>query len=162
MIKIGFIVLCISMLSISGIAQQKMEKDGMNYLIAPKPNSILYHDTLYKGSVQFKQLFYRDGNYELIQLFERHQSNKIAGQVFGISGTIATIVGLSMLSSGDNNSTAWLVFGTGFAATITGGYFTLMGQRNLQMAVTLFNQTHSKQSLGIGMSKNNVGLVYKF
>ncbi len=160
--KVGLFVFCLSLIFVSGFAQQKMDKNGMNYLMAPKPNSILYHDTLYKGSVQFKQLFYRNGNYELIQLYERHQSNKIAGQVFGISGTIATIVGLSMLSSGGNNGTAWIIFGTGFAATITGGYFTLMGQRNLQMAVTLFNQQQNKSSLGIGITKNNVGLVYKF
>jgi hypothetical protein len=160
--KFGLLVFSVVTLSISGNAQQRMDTNGMNYLTAPKPNSILYHDTLYKGSVQFRQLFYRDGNIELIQLYEKHQSNKIAGQVFAVAGTLASIVGLSMLSSGGNNSTAWIVFGTGFAATITGGYLTLMGQRNLQMAVTLFNHQHSKGALGVGMSKNNIGLVYKF
>src|SRR5476651_2517159 len=121
-------------------AQQKMGP-GMTYLYNPKPNSILYHDTLFRGSAQFQQLFYRQGNATLIELYDKHQSNKIAGQVLGLAGTIATVFGISMVSSsGQNKGAGWALLGGGFAVTLTGGYLTLMGQRNLQMAVALFNQ----------------------
>ena len=161
--KLIFILLSLQLLTVSANAQQQIDPKAMNYLMAPKPNSILYHDTLFKGSSQFKQLFYRTHNFELITLYQRHQSNKITGQVMGVMGTLATIFGVSIVSSGRaDKGTGWILFGTGFAASITGGYLTLMGQRNLQMAVTLFNQQQNKTALGIGISNNHAGLVYKF
>ena len=144
-------------------AQQKLDKAAMNYVIAPKPNSIFYHDTLYSGSKQFEELFYRTKDTELIRLVERHQSNKIAGQIFGIAGTFATIFGISKVtSSGSDKGYGWALLGGGFAINITGGYLTLMGQRNLQMAVTLFNKKYHQAALGVGISNYSAGLVYKF
>jgi len=161
--RIVFLLISLCMLSISSNAQQRIDPKGMNYLIATKPNNIIYNDTIYKGSSQFQQLFYRTHNSDLIALYEKHQSNKITGQVLGIVGTLATIFGVSMVSSDrTDKGTGWILFGAGFAASITGGYLTLMGQRNLQMAVTLFNQQHTKAALGIGVSNSNAGLVYKF
>jgi len=161
--RIVFLLISLCMLGISSNAQQRIDPKGMNYLMMPKPNNIIYNDTIYKGSSQFQQLFYRTRNPELIALYERHQSNKITGQVIGIVGTLATIFGVSIVSSDrTDKSTGWILFGSGFAASITGGYLTLMGQRNLQMAVTLFNQQHNKTALGLGVSNSNAGLVYKF
>lgn len=144
-------------------AQQKIEPGGMNYILAAKTNSIFFRDTLYSGSKQFEQLFYRTKDRELIQQVERHQSNKIAGQILGIVGTFATIFGLSKVSSsGSENGYGWALVGGGFAVSLTGGFLTIMGQRNLQMAVTLFNKKYHQAALGFGISKNTAGLVYKF
>lgn len=142
-------------------AQQKMIPGGMNYILSAKPNSILYHDTLFSGSKQFEYLFYRTQDQQLIRLVEKHRSNKITGQVLGLMGTVGTIVGIGQLS-GSNKGWAWGLIGGGFAMTLTGGYLTLLGQQNLQMAVTLFNQKHQQTSLGMGVANRSVGLVYQF
>jgi len=160
----SFFLLLISLylLGITSSAQQRIDPKGMNYVIAPKPNTIIFNDTVYKGSTQFKQLFYRTHNYELMELYQRHQSNKITGQILGVAGTIATIFGISRLSSSNTDQgVGWALLGGGFATTLAGGYLTFMGQRNLQMAVTLFNQQNSKAALGMGVSNSQVGLVYK-
>jgi hypothetical protein len=149
-------------MGISVQAQQKLNPGGMNYLVNPKPNNIIYHDSVFTGKKQFMQLFYRTRNQELIRLFEKHQSNKVTGQVLGVIGTIATLVGISRLSSVNEKGLGWALLGTGFATTLTGGYLTLMGQRNLQMAVTLFNQKYATSAIGIGVSSARAGLVYNF
>ena len=158
-----FLIVILCMIGFSAFAQQRVEPKLMNYLASPKPNIIIYNDTIYKGSKQFKQLFYRTGNRDLIYFYQKHQSNKIAGQVIGLAGTLVTIFGVSRLSSSrTDKETGWVLLGGGFAATLTGGYLTFMGQRNLDMAVTLFNRQYHKASLGIGVSDNRAGLVYKF
>ncbi len=144
-------------------AQQRLEPGNMTYVISTKPNHIIFHDTLYQGSRQYKQLFYRTHNKDLISLYQKHQANKVTGQVIGILGTVATIIGLRIVTSDNNNKGAgWALFGGGFAASIAGGYLAILGQRNLNMAVTLFNQQSSKSALGIGVSPRNAGLVYQF
>jgi hypothetical protein len=148
--------------ALPALAQQRLDPKGMNYVVAAKPNSIIYHDTLFSGSKQFSSLFYRTRDQELIRLLEKHQSNKVTGQVLGLIGTIGTIVGIGQLSRSDNKGLAWGLIGGGFAMTLTGGYLTLMGQRNLQMAVILFNQRHNQASLGMGVANRSVGLVYQF
>ncbi len=147
----------------TSFAQQRIEPGTMNYLYSPKPNSILYHDTLFKGSNQFRQLFFRQHDPELIRLYKKHQSNKIFGQIFGIAGTLTTIFGIRMVSSSDQNKrTGWGLIGAGFTATVIGGYLTVMGQQNLQMAVMLFNnQQGRKRALGLGIAHNEAGLVYR-
>lgn len=149
-------------IGISVQAQQKLIPGGMNYLANPKPNNIIYHDSVFTGKKQYMQLFYRTRNQDLIMLLERHQSNKVTGQVLGIIGTIATLVGASRLSSTNDKGLGWALLGGGFATTLTGGYLTLMGQRNLQMAVTLFNQKYATTAIGIGVSSSRAGLVYNF
>lgn len=143
-------------------AQQPLNTKEMNYVIMSKPNNIIYHDTLYRGVKEFSYLFYRAGNPELIQYLERHQSNKIAGQVLGIAGTVASIIGISRFSSADQKGLGWALLGGGFAATFTGGYLLLQGQRNLQMAVSLFNQKNNRAALGVGTASHTAGLVYQF
>ncbi len=156
------IVACLWVCS-SVSAQQKMEHGGMSYIINPKPNMILYRDTLYRGRREFEGLFYRTRNPELIRLLEKHQANKVAGQFLAVTGTITTFLGLGMLTnSNSNKGMGWAMLGGGFAVTITGGYLTVMGQRNLLTAVTLFNQKYNKTSLGIGVTDKRAGLVFNF
>ncbi|TDO28117.1 hypothetical protein [Sediminibacterium goheungense] len=144
-------------------AQQRLEPGRMHYLTNPKPNSILYRDTLYRGSKEFMQLFYRTRDQQLIDLYEKHQSNKITGQVLGVVGSFALIFGISRVSSNDNQKgLGWGLIGGGFVATITSGALILQSQRQLYTAVTLFNQRHNKASLGIGLADKQAGLVYKF
>jgi hypothetical protein len=144
-------------------AQQKIDRTNMTYLIGVKPNNIVYHDTLYSGSKQFRSLFYRTNDPELILYYDRHQSNKIAGQVLSITGTIATIVGIGMVTSGNSDKgTGWIVLGTGFATTLTGGYLIFKGQQNLMNAVVLFNHKYNRPSVGIGVGDRQAGLVLKF
>jgi hypothetical protein len=142
-------------------AQQRLDPKGMTYLIAPKPNVIVYHDSVFNGVKEFRSLFYRYRDIELINYVEKHQANKITGQILGVVGTVATIIGVGKLST-DQKGLGWALIGGGFATSITGGYLLLMGQRNLATAVTLFNQRYHRASLGIGVSGNAAGLVYKF
>jgi len=128
----------------------------------PKPNNIIFHDTVFTGSRQFKELFYRTNNSELISYYKKHQSNKITGQITGFIGTIVMVIGIHNISSDDHKGLGWALAGGGLAATIAGGYLSFKGQQNLQMAVDLFNQKYHLASLGIGVSQNAAGLVYKF
>ena len=158
-----FLIIFLAAIHFSASAQQRIEPGAMNFVVAPKPNNIIYHDTLYRGSAQFKSLFYRSRSPEIIYYYYKHQSNKIAGQVVGMAGTVATLVGISMVfSGGTNKGPGWAWLGGGFATTLVGGYLTFMGQRNLQTAVTLFNRQNHSSSLGIGVVDKNVGLVFKF
>ena len=159
--KICILLLVVMAASKSSFAQQRIEPGLMNYIVGAKPNNIIYRDTLYKGSAQFMRLFARTRDEELMRLYRKHQSNKITGQALGLVGTVAIIVGVGQISR-DNSSVGWGLVGGGFAATLGGGYLTLMGQKNLAMAVTLFNQRYSRASIGIGVSDNAAGLVVKF
>jgi hypothetical protein len=144
-------------------AQQRIQPGQMNYLLATKQNSIVYRDTLYSGSQQFKSLFYRTKDSDLIHFYEKHQANKIAGSALGLVGSIATITGISILSSGKSDKgSGWIWIGGGFASVLTGGYLIFMGQQNLNAAVTLFNQRYSRASLNIGVGDKQAGLVLKF
>jgi hypothetical protein len=159
-----FVFVLLGMVFFQGLsAQQRLEPGRMHFITNPKPNSIFYRDTLYRGSKEFMQLFYRTRDQQLIDLYEKHQSNKIAGQVLGVVGSFAMIFGISRVSSNDNQKgLGWGLIGGGFVATITSGALILQGQRHLHTAVTLFNQRHNKASLGIGLADKQAGLVYKF
>ena len=156
-------VLLVLICSITTRAQEKFDHRYMNYYYSPKPNTIIYNDTLYRGSREFRYLFYRQRNPELIRYFKKHQANKISGQIIGFVGTIAIIFGVRDISqSGQSKGNGWALAGGGFAATLFGGYLSLLGQANLQTAVALFNQQNHRAGLGIGASKNQLGLVYKW
>jgi hypothetical protein len=159
---ICFFTFLLLLTSVSSNAQYRLNPNGMNYLVMQKPNNIIYHDTVFTGSRQFKALFYRTGDNELMMRYQKHQSNKITGQVLGFVGTVAMVIGIRKVSDGDQKGLGWGLIGGGLASAITGGYLTLKGQQNLQMAVTLFNQRYHRAALGIGVSDNTAGLVYKF
>ena len=87
-------------------AQQRLEPGQMHYIINPKPNNIFYRDTLYQGSKQFMQLFYRTRDQQLIDLYLKHQSNKVAGQILGVAGSFAMIFGIRNLSEENKKGTS--------------------------------------------------------
>ena len=159
--RIFLIVICIFGSLTFCAAQQKFNPNGLNYLIGPKQNNIIYHDSVFRGSGEFKHLFYRTGNAELLSLYSKHQTNKIVGQTLGLIGAIGIFVGINNLT-GDSKSFGWSMIGGGLLTSIAGGYFTLSGQRNLQMAIAIFNQQYNKTSIGIGVGDKSAGLVYKF
>ena len=147
------------------LAQERIDHKQMNYLTNPKPNSILYDDTLYKGSNQYSILFYRTHDDVLINLYLKHQSNKVLGTAIGVVGTIATTVGVVMAAGGTssaNNTVGWITAGSGLACSIFGTYLIQSGQRNLALAVTLFNRKYNKSTVGIGVSGKNAGFVVNF
>lgn len=161
MSRIILVFICITASSIFCAAQQKFNPNGMNYLVGAKQNNIIYHDSVFRGSGEFKHLFYRTGNSELLSLYRKHQTNKIVGQSFGVIGALGILVGINNLN-GINKSFGWTMIGGGLLTSVAGGYFTLCGQRNLQMAIAIFNQQYNKAALGIGVGDKSVGLVYKF
>ena len=135
----------------------------MNYLFNPKQNAVLYNDTLYKGSSQYARLFYRTHDIDLINLYQRHQSNKIWGNILGTAGALATGFGVAYATGTGNNKTAgWITLGSGLACTIFGTYLIQAGQKNMLIAVQLFNQKYNKNTAGIGISGNAAGLVVNF
>jgi len=144
-------------------AQERTDHRVMNYLINPKPNSIIYNDTLYKGSNQFKYLFYRTADLQLIHLYQKHQSNKIIGNIIGIAGALAIGFGVGYATNpGDQKTTGWVLAGSGLACSVAGAYLMQAGQRNLMQAVEIFNSKYNKTSAGIGFSGNRAGLVVNF
>jgi hypothetical protein len=150
-------------ISVSTKAQQRIPRGEMSYLMATKQNSIIYRDTLYSGSQQFKYLFYRTRDETLIRFYEKHQSNKLIGSALGAAGAIAIFTGVSKLSnSSSSKGEAWAWLGGGVAGLLSGGYLIFMGQQNLQAAVTLFNQRYGHTSLNLGMGDKQAGLVLKF
>ena len=144
-------------------AQQKYNPKQMIFVPTNKPNTIIYNDTIYKGSRQFKTLFLRTGDIDLSNLYLQHQRNKIAGGIIGTLGSIAMIIGVSQATSSSNNKTGgWVAAGSGLAATITGGYLVLIGQQKIATATELFNKRYAKTTAAIGVTGNGVSFVVKF
>lgn len=156
-----FFCLTMLFLLLQANAQQALPAGKMSYTIMTKPNNIIYNDTIFKGSVQFKHLFYRTGNPQLIQSYQLHQSNKITGQVLNFAGAIALIAGISNLS-GSTKGLGWSLIGSGFLASIAGGYFAFKSQQHLMTAVDMFNQQYKKSTVSLGLGQQSVGVVYKF
>lgn len=153
-----FVLFCL--LAFAAGAQQRINTKQMSFLPGLKPNNILYHDTLYSGSKQFSGLFYRSGDPEVLYYYQKHQSNKITGNIVGLLGTLTTTFGI--LAAGDNRKGGWYFVGGGFAATLVGGYLIMKGQQNLANAVVLFNEKHNRTALSIGVAPQRAGLAYNF
>ncbi len=132
----------------------------MTYFNTVKPNTIVYNDTLYNGSRQFKALFLRTGDKELIDLYHRHQSNKIWGNIIGSAGAVA--VGFGIGWTGNNKTAGWITAGTGFVALVSGAYLITCGQRDLLLATQVFNARYTKTTARAGFTGNGVGLVVNF
>ena len=145
-------------------AQQPYNPKKMVFVATNKPNTIIYNDTIYKGSNQYKSLLLRTGDKDLIKLYQQHQSNKISGSIIGTLGTLAMFIGVANASSNaDNKTTGWIAAGSGLAATIVGSYLVLVGQQKIAIATELFNTRYAaRTTAGVGIIGNGVGLVVKF
>jgi len=151
-------------------AQQRFDPSKMNYLFNPKQNSIIYRDTVYRGSKEFRELFYRTHDDLLISFYQKHQSNKIWGNAFVGAGTVLTAYGVITLASGNtpgtkiNHTGAWVATGSGLLCTILGGYLMMEGQKNLLIAVQLFNQRYarSRVTASTGLSANGASFTLNF
>ncbi len=145
-------------------AQQPYNPKKMVFMATNKPNTIIYNDTIYKGSNQYKSLLLRTGDKDLIKLYQQHQSNKIPGTIVGTLGTLAMFIGVANASSNANNkTTGWIAAGGGLVATIAGGYLVLIGQQKIAIATELFNRRYAARTIaGIGFTGNGLGLVVKF
>jgi len=50
-------ILLVCIISVGAKAQQRLDPKQMVFVPSQKPNSVYYHDTLYRGSKEFKYLF---------------------------------------------------------------------------------------------------------
>lgn len=145
-------------------AQMRTDPSKMNYLLNTKANNILYRDTVYRGSREFRMLFERTGDTDIMRLYKRHQTAKIMSQVFTLVGSIAIGIGVAEVTGGnpDLKTAGWLLIGGGFITSTYGGYLLIRSQQHLLQAVTVFNTRHNTGSIGIGIGRRQLGLVYKF
>ncbi len=145
-------------------AQQKLPEKQMTYLSTSKPNSIFYNDTLYNGSKAYGKLFCRTKDAQLIELYKRHQSNKIIGSAMGTIGSLALTLGVIYASGNHNNisrGAGWVMAGSGLATAIIGGYLTTQANTNLLVATYLFNKRYANPKAAIGISGNGASFVLK-
>ncbi|OIQ97513.1 hypothetical protein GALL_205230 [mine drainage metagenome] len=142
------------------VAQERVDHQKMNYLFNPKQNSILYNDTLYKGSNQFKALFLSSDDKDLIRLYHQHQTAKIVGNISFTVGTLGIVFASS--NNSISSGTKWGVIGGGVFCMIAGTLNIVRAQSAMQKAVYLFNKKHSKATVDIDVSGNNAGLVVNF
>ena len=145
-------------------AQQKVLPNQMNFISTPKPNSIIFNDTIYNGSRAFRSLFLRTNDLQIIEVYRYHQTDKIWGSVLGTTGSIALSLGVVYASSYHPNisrNTGWIMAGSGMIAAITGGYLLNRANTDLLIATYLFNKKLAKQKTAIGISNNGVSVVVK-
>jgi len=145
-------------------AQQKVLPNQMNFIVTPKPNSIIYNDTIYNGSRAFRALFLRTNDLQIIEAYKFHQIDKIWGNVLSTTGSIALSLGVVYASSYHPNisrNTGWIMASSGMIAAITGGYLLNRANTDLLIATYLFNKKQAKQKTAIGISNNGVSVVVK-
>jgi len=145
-------------------SQQRMEPGKMIYIYTNHPYCILYNDTLYSGSKEFRKLFYKTGNKPLIDLYKLHQSCKIWGNGIIYVGTIASIWGFTAISNKSSNTSqrtlGWVGLLGGIGCDIGGEVLIMNGQKALATAVHLFNIKYSKKtSVNLGVGYRAAGLV---
>ena len=149
---------------ICGNAQTRVFPKQMNYISTSKPNSIFYNDTLYNGSKAFKKLFYNTKDPQIIELYYRHQVNKILGSAMGTVGSIALTAGCIYASSNHPNisrGAGWTMIGTGLVTAITGGYLLKRATSNLLFATYFFNKRYANPKASIGISGDGVSFALK-
>jgi len=144
-------------------AQQKVASGKMSYIYTSHPYCILYHDTLFSGSKEFRKLFYLTGNAPIINLYKLHQSCKIWGNGMTYIGTLATLWGVVKVSdksiTSSERSLAWVSILGGVGCDIGGTVLITNGQRALAAAVHLFNVKNSKTTINLGVGNKEAGLV---
>ena len=144
-------------------AQQKLLQGQMNFISTPKPNSIIYHDSIYNGSRAFRSLFLQTKDAQIIEAYKFHQTDKIWGSILSTTGSIALSLGVVYASSYHPNisrGTGWIMAGSGMFAAITGGFLLNRAHSDLLIATYLFNKKKSKPT-AIGISNNGLSVVVK-
>jgi hypothetical protein len=140
-------------------AQHPLQAKKANLLLLNKPYQIVYRDTLYKGAKEFKQLFFRTGDVALMDLYDRHQSNKITGTVLNTIGGFALTFGVIYATgNGTSNqkSSGWILAGSGLASSIVGTLLLAKANENLMQATQIFNNKYALA--GVGITSNGIGL----
>ena len=144
-------------------AQQKVDHDKMNYIYTSHPYCILYHDTLFSGSKEFRKLFYLTRNEPIINLYRLHQSCKVWGNGLTFVGTLATLWGVIKVSdksiSSSERSFAWVSIIGGVGCDIGGTALIMNGHKALATAVHLFNLNNKKTAINLGVGNKEAGLV---
>jgi len=144
-------------------AQQRMVPGQANYILNARTNSVLFRDTLYSGSRQFRELFLRTNDPLLIKWYRKHQLLKILGEFSVVTGSLAISTGIGLATgTGSTRNSGWIVAGSGLAMVINGGILLYSGQKALAGTLLLFNNKYVHASLDIGMSDNGVGLALNF
>ena len=134
----------------------------MTFLSTAKPNSIFYNDTFYNGSSAYRKLFYATNDPNLIQLYKKHQVNKLVGAVLSTTGLISLTAGTIYASSFHPNisrGAGWGMVGTGLVAAITGTYLTTQSVNDLLVATYLFNKRYGNPKAAIGISGEGLSFV---
>ena len=145
-------------------AQQRVLPKQMSFLPTPKANSIFYNDTFYNGSMAYRKLFYNTKDPQIIELYKKHQINKVLGSALGAAGSIALTVGVIYASGNHQNisrGTGWAMLGSGLVAAITGGYLIKCSTSNLLFATYYFNKRYTNPKASIGISGDGVSFVVK-
>ena len=157
-------ILTILLLTFSANAQTKLPPKQMTYLSTSKPNSIFYNDTFYSGSKEFKQLFFRTKDAQLIELYKKHQVEKIFGSAMGTAGSLALAVGV-IYAGGNHNrisrGAGWAIAGSGLVTSIVGSYISTEATSDLILATYLFNKRYANPKTAIGISSNGLSFVVK-
>jgi hypothetical protein len=136
----------------------------MSYISTSKPNSIFYNDTLYNGSKAFRKLFLNTKDPQIIELYHRHQVNKVLGSALGTVGSIALTAGCIYASGNHPNisrGAGWTMIGTGLITAITGGILIKRATSNLLFATYFFNKRYANSKASIGISGDGVSFVVK-
>ena len=153
---------CFLVLSYFAVAQQPLPQKQMSYLSTAKPNSIFYNDTFYNGSREYRKLFYRTNDPQLIQLYKKHQVDKILGFVLSTTGFISLTAGTIYASSYHPNisrGVGWGMVGTGVVAAIAGTYLTTQSVNDLLVADYLFNKRYGNPKAAVGISNGGLSFV---
>ena len=157
-----FLLQCFLLLGLCSHAQQPLPQKQMTYLSTAKPNSIFYNDTFYNGSREYRKLFYRTNDPQLIHLYKKHQFDKIVGFALNTTGIISLTAGTIYASSYHPNisrGVGWGMVGAGVVAAITGSYLTTQSVNDLLVASYLFNKRYGNPKAAIGISNGGLSFV---
>ena len=124
-----FLLQCFLLLGLCSHAQQPLPQKQMTYLSTAKPNSIFYNDTFYNGSREYRKLFYRTKDPQLIHLYKKHQFDKIVGFALNTTGIISLTAG------------------------------TIQSVNDLLVAAYLFNKRYGNPKAAIGISNGGLSFV---
>ncbi|MDX2049430.1 MAG: hypothetical protein SFU87_21770 [Chitinophagaceae bacterium] len=161
-----FLLFFLFVLTVGAFCQQqfKYEPDKMALLKPLRKPSIIYKEKIYIGSRQMKELFADEGTPEQISYLNRYSTNNTLAGIFGFIGGFGVGYGGVLVISGDKDGWPWL--GGGAVVTLLAGLLQGSANKNLQIAVTTFNEDKSKKTskvvLNAGLTTNGAGVQLRF